>query len=1012
MARAHRKKRRTAAGGRSLLDYIGASAARSTAAKEGDGRRAGSSDRGKPRSPIDHGVKESLGRPRSAQPRARGSNVDSIEAAVSVEGRLEASLRDLLSQIGMGRHQAGSVEKEVPAPAAPPSPAPSPRLERPSTPGPSEEGHGRGAGPHIDPGLAKSLLGSGEHPLSKLSIYPLQRRPSEAPEGQRLYLLQTFYDGRRELAAAKLYDESTGTIYVYYDKTGYLPYFLTDIPPDKLNEIPAVTRHPGFDHVEVVEKFDLLRWQRLRVTKIVVKTPDVVPALRDKVPRAWEANIKFHHNYIYDRELVPGMAHRVEKGKLVWEHVQLGEEEVKRIRSIFEGEDETTVETAVKWFPLFEQEPPKPRRLAVDIEVFTPFKGRIPDPSKASYPIISVAFASDDGFKAIFILARPGFKAGELRGSLPENLHIEIFDDERELLIETFRVLANYPIVLSFNGDQFDFPYLYNRAVKLGIPRELIPFKPMRDYIALHYGIHIDLYKFFSIKAIQTYAFGNAYKEFTLDAIAAALLGEHKVEVESSISDLPMLELIRYNVRDAELTLKLTSFDDDLVWKLIILLMRISKLPIEDLTRSQVSAWIKSLFYWEHRRRGYLIPTREEIKRLKGETKSAAIIKGKKYQGAIVLDPPSGVFFNVVVLDFASLYPSIIKRWNLSYETVDPMYCPDSSIVEVPDVGHRVCKSIPGLTAQIVGLLRDYRVKIYKKKAKDKTLPPGVRAWYNTVQAAMKVYINASYGVFGAENFPFYSPAVAESVTAIGRYTIRETLRKAAELGLFVLYGDTDSLFLWDPPSERLGELQGYVEENFGLDLEVDKAYRFVTFSGLKKNYIGVYEDGSVDVKGLVAKKRNTPEFLKKEFSEILGIIGSVETAEEFIKARGVIKERLRAVYNKLRGLEYNLDELAVRMALNKPVNAYTKNTPQHVKAARQLVAAGVQVLPGDVISFVKVKGREGVKPVQLARLLEVDIDKYIETARSIFEQMLSALNLSWDEVVGSHRLESFLFGR
>jgi len=847
-----------------------------------------------------------------------------------------------------------------------------------------------------------------EDPLERIAPYPLLRRPTLAPEGVKLYLLQTFYDGEREAAAAKLYDERTGTIYVYYDKTGYKPYFLTDLPPDKLQEVRPVVKHPGFDHIEVVEKFDLLRWQSIRATKIVVKTPDVVPALRDKVPRAWEANIKFHHNYIYDRELLPGMAHIVEKGVLRQLPPEHGVAEEEAIREMFSEEDESTIDMAIKWYPLFEQPPPRPRRIAVDIEVFTPFKGRIPDANKASYPVISVAFASDEGLRAIYVLARPGLRVEKPGGGLQQGVHIEIFDDERALILEAFRVISNYPIVLTFNGDKFDFVYLYNRALKLGIMRELTPFKVMRDYISLYYGIHIDLYQFFTIKAIQTYAFGNSYKEFTLEAISAALLGEHKVEVESTISDLSLLDLVRYNIRDAELTLKLTMFSSDLVWKLMILLMRISKLPLEDLTRSQVSAWVKSLLFWEHRRKGYLIPSKEEIMKLKGRASSTAIIKGKKYQGAVVLDPPSGVFFDIVVLDFASLYPSIIKRWNLSYETVNPVYCPGSKLVEVPDVGHKVCMSIPGLTAQVVGLLRDYRVKIYKKRAKDKSLPEAQRAWYNTVQAAMKVYINASYGVFGAESFPFYAPPLAESVTAIGRYVIRQSLQKAAELGLFVLYGDTDSLFLWHPDREKLSILQAYVNGNFGLDIEVDKVYRFVTFSGLKKNYIGVYEDGSVDVKGLVAKKRNTPEFLKKEFAAILKMIGTIESPEGFVKVRGEILEKLREIYNNIRGLEYNLDELAVKMALNKPLDAYTKNTPQHVKAARQLAAAGVQVLPGDVISFVKVRGKEGVKPIQLARLPEVDVDKYVDTMKGIFEQILSAFNMTWDEVMGAARLEAF----
>jgi DNA polymerase I len=843
----------------------------------------------------------------------------------------------------------------------------------------------------------------------KYSTLPLVREPVEARNGVEGYLLSTYYDGERGVVAVKLYDDRSNQVYVYYDNSGYKPYFLVDLPPDKVQEVKGVVSHPGFDHLEVVEKYDLLRGITRKLTKIVTKTPDVVRVLRDRVPKAWEANIKFHHNFIYDFQLIPGMRYRVtEEGlKLV---AKVDEAQRRYVEELFKGEDRSTIDMAVTWLPLFEEAPPKAKRLAVDIEVYTPFKGRIPSASEASYPIISVALVSNDGLKTIFLLAGRGKKFSE-NTKLP-NAVIEIFDDERALILEVFRIISNYPIVLTFNGDNFDLPYLHNRALKLNIPKELIPFRFTRDHVTLRYGIHIDLYKFFSIKAVQSYAFGNAYKEFTLDAISQALLGESKIEFEVSISDLSLSELAAYNLRDAELTLRLTTFNDDLVWKLMILLTRISRLPIEDMTRSQVSAWIKSMLYWEHRRRGYLIPLPKEIQQLKGEAKSEAIVKGKKYMGALVLDPPSGVFFNVVVLDFASLYPSIIKKWNLSYETVNPLYCPESKIVEVPDVGHKVCMSIPGLTAQIVGLLRDYRVKVYKKKAKDKTLSEELRAWYDTVQAALKVYINASYGVFGASNFPFYAPPVAESVTAIGRHTIKATLAKAAELGLKVLYGDTDSLFIWHPDQHALEELRKYVEKEFGLELEVDKVYRLLTFTGLKKNYLGVYEEGGVDIKGLVAKKRNTPEFLKREFKEVMDMIGRVSTPEDVIRLREALRAKIREIYMKLRSYEYNLDELAIHMGLNKPLSSYEKSTPPHVKAARQLVAVGIEVLPGDVIAFVKVKGKEGIKPVQLARLLEIDVDKYLEHVKSTFEQILRAFDLSWDEVIGAYRLDMFFTSR
>jgi len=94
---------------------------------------------------------------------------------------------------------------------------------------------------------------------------------------------------------------------------------------------------------------------------------------------------------------------------------------------------------------------------------------------------------------------------------------------------------------------------------------------------------------------------------------------------------------------------------------------------------------------------------------------------------------------------------------------------------------------------------------------------------------------------------------------------------------------------------------------------------------------------------------------------------------------------------------------------LSKPLDSYTKNTPQHVKAALLLKYNGVNVQPRDVISFVKVKTKDGVKPIQLTKLSEVDIDKYVEHVRSTFEQLIEAFGTSWNDVVEGTSILSFL---
>ncbi len=825
-------------------------------------------------------------------------------------------------------------------------------------------------------------------------------------------LLSVGYDGESGRAVLKLYDVKEGVAVIVKDVTGHKPYLLTDLSPEEiLEKYPDVIKHRGFDHFEVVEKYDALHDRKVLMTKVVARDPLSIGGGKRSIREilkghAWEARIKYHHCYTYDRGLIPGMLYRLEGGRLVPIEVDVPENIRRKLEEMY-GDDPELLKEAVEWTKLFQAPIPELRRVAVDIEVYSPEPDRIPSAKEAKYPVIAIAYCANDGVKGILLLKRSGIKNEDL-SNLP--FTVKLFDTERELLREAFRILSAYPIVLTFNGDNFDLPYLRVRALKLGIPEEEVPIEWSENLneARLKHGVHVDLYKFFNNRSMQVYAFSNKYREGkTLDEIALALLGEGKHPIEKPISELGYSELARYCFKDAELTLRLTTYDDDLVMKLIILMMRISKLSLDDLTRHSISAWIKSMMYFEHRRLNYLIPNPEDLLREKGITATKAIIKGKKYLGAIVIDPLPGIFFNVVVVDFASLYPSVIKRWNLSYETVR---CPHEECKNntVPGTPHWVCRKKRGLTSKVVGFLRDLRVYVYKPLAK-KTKDPMLKHQYDVVQRALKVFINASYGVFGADTFPLYCPPVAECTTALGRHAIVSTLKKARELGLVALYGDTDSLFLWNPPKEAVAKLSEWSAQELGIDLDIDKVYRWVAFSGRKKNYMGVLDNGEVDVKGLVGKKRNTPEFIKEMFYDSIAILSKAGSIEELEDAIGKVKDLVHEYYQKLRKGMLTLDQLAFRVTLTKPLNAYVKNTPQHVKAARQLARLGKQIEVGDVISFVKVRGSEGVKAVQLARIDEVDFEKYVEHIRTAMEQVFDALGISFEEVIGTSLLEGFL---
>lgn len=867
-------------------------------------------------------------------------------------------------------------------------------------------------------------------PTNPVSIAPVTQRLDasihsyeSSPSVAGSYLLSATYDGAKRVARLKLYDPAERRIHFWFDTpdTGHLPYCLSDLSIAELEQIDAIRTHSGLHHIEVVEKYDPLRAETVTMTKIVAKDPLSIGGrwtegssrrsqpIRDLLPKAWEARIRYHDCFIYDRQLIPGMPYTVEKGKLRPVPYTPPVDLLQTIKAHFPNEDTEFMVYVERWIALLQCPIPAIHRAALDIEVQQSVATRMPDASTAPDPIICAAVADSDGRRRVLLLRRSQVKDGENRFS-PE-VQVEYYDNERLIVAELLDVLSAYPMVVTFNGDEFDLNYLYHRAERLGFTRDKIPIVLGNRFAHLSSSIHLDLYKFFFNRSIQIYAFSKKYESVSLDAVSTALLSEGKFDVNvEGISTLSLMDLGRYCLQDTELTLRLTTFDDSLVMKLLIVLQRITKMSMADLTRQGVSSWIRNLMYYEHRRANFLIPRTEDILRVKGKASTAAIIKGKKFKGAIVVEPKPGIHFNVAVLDFASLYPSIIKVHNLSYETV---LCPhpECRTNTIPGLTHWVCTLRRGLSSLIIGSLRDMRVKWYKQRSRDASLTPTTRNLYQVIQLTLKVILNASYGVMGASTFSLFCPPVAEAVTAIGRNAITETVQKAKTLGIEVIYGDTDSVFLKAPTRPQIDELVGWSDTTLNMELEIEKFYRYAVFSHLKKNYLGVYNDGNVDIKGLIGKKRHMPRFLREAFLAMTVILGEVQTPDDFEAAQLKIHTLVRSCYAKLKQQQYKLTELSLNVMVGKPLERYKKTTPQHVKAARLAVQAGREIKPGDVISFVKTSDELGVKPVDMARIEDVDVDKYVEYLKSTFDQVLDPLEIDFDEILGVTKLETFLWG-
>ena len=834
-------------------------------------------------------------------------------------------------------------------------------------------------------------------------------------------LISAAYNSQKNAAILKFYEPVSQRIFLWADKSGHKPYCYSKLSPD---EIPTeISERDDVIDIKQVKLMDVLNDKLIDVSKILVKDPLAIggtqtsKSIRNLID-TWESDIKYYESYLYDSSLIVGKYYKIENDAVVPYDLEISDETKLSLKSmLLDKQSDTNLpdpkqfdEHVSQWANLLNQPIPKIKRISLDIEVESEI-GRIPDPKIAEKRITAVGFEGSDGLKQVFVLRKSGIEEGV--NELLPGVKIVFYEEtkEKEMILDTFELMKKYPLLITYNGDGFDLPYLYNRASRLGIDRQKNPLYMMRDSATLTDGVHLDLYRTMSNRAFQIYAFGQKYSDFSLNSVSKGLLGEEKIDYGVELNDLTLYQTANYCQNDARLTYNLTSFNNDLLMNLLIVISRIARMPIDDISRMGVSQWIRSLLYYEHRQNGILIPRRQELDNRSSNVVNEAIIKDKKFRGGLVVEPVVGIHFDVTVMDFASLYPSIIKVKNLSYETVRCSHdaCKKNTI---PQTNHWVCTKKNGLTSVLIGSLRDLRVNYYKNMAKKDTLTVEEKQLFTVVSQALKVILNASYGVMGAEIFPLYFLPAAEATTATGRHIILDTINKCKESGIDVLYGDTDSLFVKKPTSKQIEDIITKAKMNHNVELEIEKEYRYVVLSGRKKNYLGVTKNGKVDVKGLTGKKSHTPPFIKTLFYELLDILSKIKSVEEFKRSKNKISDKITECARKVQAKEIPLQDLAFNVMISKAPRDYTKTVPQHIRAAKQLESIR-EIKKGDIISYVKILNKPGVRPIEMARKSEIDTSKYMEFMESTLDQLTSSMDLDFDTILGKPKqtgLEQFFW--
>ena len=514
--------------------------------------------------------------------------------------------------------------------------------------------------------------------------------------------------------------------------------------------------------------------------KVTLYHPQDVPKLRDKirsidsVKDIMEHDIPFYRRYLIDKAIFP-MAEVFVNGEC------LDNNSV----NFMCGSDVCVFEMKGDPKPI-DSEFPELKTLSFDIEVHNP-KGM---PQAEEDPIIMISLSSNQGLQTVLSTKKSSLE------------FVETLKTEAHMLERFVEIVKseNPDLLIGYNSDNFDMPYIRDRATKLNVKMRIgtdgsgLKFM-RRGYTnsALVKGrIHVDLY-LLSRRYLQL-------DRYTLERVYKELFDEQKVDVPGDEifeywddGGEKLETLFKYSLDDAVSVTKIGE-------KLLPLSMELTRLvgqPFFDIARMATGQMVEWYLIRKAYEIGDMVPN-------KPSSSQYSERRGKKAEGGYVKDPVKGLHENIVSFDFRSLYPSIIISKNVSPDTL-VLKCENEECYIAPELGHKFLKKPVGFVPSIIGNILKERVKL-KNQMKD-AVNPREKQVLDVQQQALKRLANSMYGVYGYSRFRWYRIECAEAVTAWGRDFIKKTMLKAEEYGFKAIYADTDGFYAtFLPENEDISE--------------------------------------------------------------------------------------------------------------------------------------------------------------------------------------------------------------
>lgn len=685
---------------------------------------------------------------------------------------------------------------------------------------------------------------------------------------------------------------------------GFNPYFYCVSPPPPLKA--ALAKDPEIVRLEDVELE--LEGKKTPCTRVVMKHPWRTPEYRERCRKydsqALAADIPFPHRFIYDLDLSSCFTVH---GKRIG------------------GRYTSDLVVEAHSFELCDPFNPSLHVLSFDIE------NTIKDPT-----ILCLGWVMREDGKVV-------------KGC---------FSGSEKDIIESFVKLVREKdpdVITGYNIDGYDLPLLLERArangiTDLNIARDFMGISNIGDrFWRAHGRIIADAWWSVKIEIKP--------KQETLDAVARLLLGEGKHDVDRTRMEEEWErdkdKVMEYCVKDAELALRILEKVSRLDKSLD--LATVSKLPLDDVFNGRTSQLIDSILIRAADRAKVAVP----MMRTGRDVESI--------EGGYVHTLEAGLYEWVAVLDFRSMYPSIIIENNICFTTFNE----DGTIVS-PTGARFLSKDVK--VGLLPAILKDLMLRREEAKANMQSAStPDRREYYARLQNAIKTLMNAFYGVLASTFYRFTNPQIGASITAFARENIKSIIEDLESQGLKVIYADTDSVFFESPHKDLNQSLEfgRRIAERFShgsISMEFERVMRTFFSHGKKKRYAGkvVWPKEELVFRGYEIRRTDAfdlqGEAQRRVFKRILDndIDGAIGLAKDVVQSlrRGRLPEEFIPEEGD------PLELLVISRTVKEDERYVNPESMSNVQAARKLKEMGYEVVPGMKVSWIVIDAKKA--PMQV----------------------------------------------